>query len=140
MENAKKILLIDVDDNRRRSRVNLLTNAGYRIEVRQDYIDAERLNHEGTFDLVIVSLHGDSDKAAHYSDVLTRAQPRLPVLLLTDVGMFVPPGTLSPSLKTGSPAELIGEIVGMLAGITHVRELPIPPSELSDERAGTPPR
>jgi AmiR/NasT family two-component response regulator len=125
MANAKRILLIDLDDSRRATRVQLLTATGYEVDVREDYVEAERLNHEGAFDLVIVSLHGDPDKAAHYSDVLCRAKPRLPILLLTDAGVFVPPGTLSRSVETGNPADLIQEIAGMLSGSTYVSELPI---------------
>jgi AmiR/NasT family two-component response regulator len=126
MENAKKILLIDLNDIRRESRVRLLTHAGYTVDVRTDYVEAERLDHEGRFDLVILALHSDPAKAAHYSDHLCRAKPRLPILLLTDVGVFVPPGTLSRSIETGSPDDLIQEITGMLAGSTSVRELPLP--------------
>ena len=126
MTNQKKILLIDLDDHRRETRVRLLANAGYFVDVRTDYIEAERLDHEGTYDLVIVALHGNPDKAAHYSDLLSRARPRLPILLLTDSGVYVPPGTLSPSLESGSPAELIREIASMLAGSTYIRELPAP--------------
>jgi AmiR/NasT family two-component response regulator len=127
MENPQKILLIDKDDNRRQSRVNLLAYAGYTVSVRADYIEAERLDHEGRFDLVILALHGDAENATLYSNHLSRTKPRLPVLLLTDVGVFVPPGTLSDSIETGNPAKLIHEIAEMLAGSTHVRDLPIPP-------------
>lgn len=52
MGTAKKILLVDLDDERRDSRVGLLTQAGYSVEVRKDRIAAERLDHESTFDLV----------------------------------------------------------------------------------------
>jgi hypothetical protein len=74
--------------------------------------------------LVIVALHGDPENAARYSDHLSRVKPKLPILLLTDAGVFVPPGTLSDSIETGNPAKLIQEIAEMLAGSTHVRELP----------------
>ncbi len=127
MENAKKILLIDQDDHRRESRVSLLTHTGYLVSVRTDHVEAYQLGHEGSFDLIIVALHGDPAKATHYSDQLSKLKPKLPVLLLADVGVFVPPGTLGHSIETGSPASLIEEIARILAGTTHVRELPIPP-------------
>ena len=125
MENKKKILLIDLDDTRRASRVQLLTASGYDVDLRDDYIAAERLDHEGHFDLIILALHGFPDKAIAYSNELSRAKPLLPILLLTDSGIYVPPGTLSGSLESGDPAELIRQIVSKLEGSTHVRELPI---------------
>jgi DNA-binding NtrC family response regulator len=124
-ENVKKILLIDVHDSRRESRVWLLTHAGYSVDVRWDHVEAERLNHEGQFDLVIVTLHGDPKRAAQYGDSLNRAKPRLPVLLLTDSGVLVPAATRNRSVETGDPAELIQEVASMLAGSTYVRELPV---------------
>jgi AmiR/NasT family two-component response regulator len=126
MANQKRILLIDLDDNRRETRVQLLTHAGYAVDVRRDHIEAERLDHEGQFDLVIVTLHGDPGRAAQYSDTLSKAKPRLPVLLLTDLGVYVPPGTRNPSVEAGDPAALIQEVASMLAGSIYVRELPFP--------------
>ncbi len=126
MAQGKKILLIDADDSRRKSRILLLTNAGYKVDLREDYIEAERLDHEGRFDLIILALHRRSDKALAYSAQLTRAKPRLPILLLTDSGVYVPPGTLSPSVETGDPTALIHQVAAMLEGSTHILELPIP--------------
>jgi ActR/RegA family two-component response regulator len=126
MENAKKILLIDSDDPRRKTRVRLLTGAGYTVDLRDDYISAERLDREGFFDLVILALHGQPEKAIAYSNHLSRGKPLLPILLLTDFGVYVPPGTLSRNVASGDPAVLIGEIASILAGSNHVRELPIP--------------
>jgi DNA-binding NtrC family response regulator len=126
MENEKKILLIDSDDARRKTRVHLLTGSGYTVDLRNDYISAERLDHEGSFDLVILALNGNTQKAIEYRDQLNRRKSRLPILLLTDFGVYVPPGTLSQSVEAGDPAALIREIASMLEGSTHVRELPIP--------------
>jgi hypothetical protein len=103
----------------------LLVKAGYTVDLRDDYIAAERLDHEGHFDLIIVALHGRADKAREYSDHLSRIKPRLPVLLLTDSGTYVPPGTLGNTVETGDPEKLIKEITSMLAVSTHIRELPI---------------
>jgi hypothetical protein len=104
--------------------VRLLAHAGYAVDVRRDHIEAERLDHEGVFDLVIVTLHGEPRRAARYSDDLRRAKPRLPVLLLTDTGVYVPPGTKSHSIETGDPGALIQGVASMLAGSTYIRELP----------------
>ena len=123
--NAKRILLVDLDDLRRQSRVRLLEMAGYAVEVRDDAIAAEGLDHEGAFDLIIIALHGHPHQAIDYSDQLATASPRLPILLLTDWGVYVPPGTLSDTIETGNPGHLIQEIASRLEGSTHVRELPI---------------
>jgi DNA-binding NarL/FixJ family response regulator len=125
LENARgKLLLIDLDDARRASRVHLLTASGFAVNVRNDYIAAERLDHEGEFDLVILALHGHPENATDYSNQLARSKPTLPILLLTDSGVYVPRGTLSESIEAGDPGGLIREIASMLAGSTHVRELP----------------
>jgi hypothetical protein len=73
MENKKKILLIDLDDTRRATRVGLLTSSGYDVDLRDDYIAAERLDHEGFFDLVIVALHGHPERPL--PTAITSAEP-----------------------------------------------------------------
>jgi CheY-like chemotaxis protein len=106
--------------------MTLLASAGYEVDVRKDYIAAERLEHEGDFDLVILALHREEQLAATYSDALSRTQPRLPILLLTDWGVFAPPGTLSQSLEAGNPGDLMRRIAAMLVGSMHIRELETP--------------
>ena len=46
-DEAKKIMLIDLDDSRRSSRKLLLEHAGYEVALRDNYVSAETLNHEG---------------------------------------------------------------------------------------------
>ena len=124
MGQSKRILLIDFDDTRRTTRVQMLMKAGYKVVVRDNYITAEQLNHEGHFDLVIIALHRqDVNEAAGYSDRLTKSKPTLPILLLTDYAVFAPRGTLSGSIVTGDPAELMKTVASMLSGSTHIREL-----------------
>lgn len=126
MEQRNRILLIDVDDPRRLTRERMLEDAGYEVSVRQDWIHAEELAHEADFDLVILALHRrDLKEAAAYTDRLTKSNPALPILLLTDAGVFVPKSTLSNSLETGDPVELMKRVAAMLAGSTHLRELDI---------------
>jgi len=119
---AQRILLIDRDDVRRQSRVQMLESVGYEVETRASFIAAERLDHEGQFDLIIVTLHSQPEKAAAYSNELTRTDPGLPILLLTDAGVFVPKGTRSQSVGAGSPTLLIEKVSAMLVGSTHIRE------------------
>jgi DNA-binding NtrC family response regulator len=120
---ALRILLVDLDDSRRRSRVQMLESVGYEVETRTDYDIAERLDHEGKFDLVIVTLHCHPEETAAYSNHLSRTDPGLPILLLTDTGVFVPRGTLSQSMDAGSVALLIQKVSSMLAGSEHIREI-----------------
>lgn len=122
-DTPQKILLIDLDDVRRQSRVQMLESVGYRVETRANYLAAEQLDHEGGFDLIIVTLHHHPEDAAAYSDHLSKADPKLPILLLTDAGVFVPKGTLSQSVGAGSVSQLIQRVSAMLVGSTHVREL-----------------
>jgi len=118
-----KVLLIDLDDERRDSRVKLLSGVGYEVDVRKDFISAERLDDEGSYDIVILALHALPEKAIEYSDHLHQKTPRLPILLLTDFGVFVPRGTLNRNLASGNPTLLVKEIAAMLVGSSHVREL-----------------
>ena len=122
-DTAQRVLLVDLDDARRQSRVQMLESVGYEVETRATYVAAERLDHEGSFDLIIVALHRHPEDAAAYSDHLSRSDPKLPILLLTDSGVFVPRGTLSESVGAGSITHLIQKVAAMLVGSEHIREL-----------------
>ena len=119
---AQKILLIDLDDTRRQSRVQMLESVGYEVETRTNYVAAERLDHESQFDLIIVTLHSHPEDTVAYSDHLSVIDPKLPILLLTDAGVFVPRGTLNDSVGAGSTTRLIQKVSAMLVGSTHIRE------------------
>jgi len=100
----RSILLIDLNDPRRDTRVRILETAGYSVEVSQSHEAAEASGRELEYDLVLLALHRDKFKGAvDYSDRLQKANPGLPILLLTDAGVYVPIGTLSPSIETGLP-------------------------------------
>ena len=71
--------------------------------------------------------------AIAYTNGLKESFPSLPVLLLTDVGVFVPPGTLSRSIETGYPHALMREISYMLNGEADIKELDITSTGLSYE-------
>jgi hypothetical protein len=101
----------------------MLLNAGYEVEVRANYLAAEQLDRESGYDLIILALHRGPEEAAAYSARLNEKAPQLPILLLTDNGVFVPSGILSSSLNAGHPVELMRRISEMLTGSTHVREV-----------------
>ena len=124
MNSEKRILLIDLNDARRNTRVRMLTAVGYQVELRDDEVQAEGHNGEPTFDLVILSLHrAHLDEAVAYGDRLRKTNPTLPILLLLDNGVFAPHGALCRSLETGIPTEMMDCVAEMLAGSTHIREL-----------------
>src|SRR5215469_3844900 len=120
----KKVLLIDLKDIRQDTRVRMLAAAGYNVSVCADYVEAEKLNNAPQFDLIVIALTADNlGKAAAYSERLRTKNPTLPILLLTDQGVFVPRGTLSPRITTVVPEDVMSEIAEMLAGSKHIREL-----------------
>jgi hypothetical protein len=120
---SKKILFVDWDDSRRASRAALLERTGYEVTLRDDYVSVEILDHEADFDLVVLALHDRPELALDYCHRLNGKTPRLPILLLTDHGVFAPAGGLSPSIAGGNPIELIAKIASMLVGSTHIREI-----------------
>jgi DNA-binding NtrC family response regulator len=123
MTTKKRVLLVDLDDSRRSTRVALLANRGYEVDVRADYLAAEELGGESTYDLLIVALHKGPKDAAVYADRVAQKTPSLPVLLLTDMGVYVPAGILSRHIGTGDPAALLRQVAVMLTGSDKVKEL-----------------
>ena len=123
-QDGGRILLVDLDDARRETRVKLLESHGYEITLRGNYIEAERLGNEGEFDMMIVALHRRHLKeAAEYADRVQRAKPDFPILLLTDAGVYAPQGTLSRSVETDGYAALLKSVAEMFEPTSHIREL-----------------
>lgn len=124
MKDSKRILLIDLNDPRRETRIKILEQAGYDVEVRTNHAASELLHHEADFDLILLSLHEEKLKeAAAYSNRLAKHYPTLPILLLTDAGIFAPRGTLSRAMEAETPKEMLEQIAEMLAGSKHIHEL-----------------
>lgn len=119
-----KILLVDFDDARRETRVRILESRGYQVTLRNDYVASEALDHEDSFDLMIMALHRKGlKKSIEYTNRLQRAKPDLPILLLTDTGVYAPKGTLSKSVETDGYAALLKSIAEMFEASSHIREL-----------------
>jgi response regulator RpfG family c-di-GMP phosphodiesterase len=115
-QRRRKVLLVDRNDSRRDARQRLLADAGYEVETSEDYFQEKGSEKAGPFDLVIVALHReDLNDAAAYSERLRQSTPPVPILLLTDVGVFVPRYALSHCIHAGHPVELLAEIAEMLA-------------------------
>ncbi len=110
----RRLLVIDRDDIRRKTRVTLLLNAGYEVELRDDHLIAEEENHD--VDLIILAVRRGSEREdLACSERLRKKNSTLPILLLTDTGIVIPKGTLSQSVEAGFPLELIRKIEEMLA-------------------------
>lgn len=121
----RRILLIDLNDPRRDTRVKILHSAGYVVDVSNDHEAATKLGGENDYDLVLIALHEKKfQDAVNYSNRLQSANIDLPILLLADTGVYVPKGTLSPHMEGGNPKHLIEEIARMLTGKPHVQEIP----------------
>ena len=120
----KRVLLVDLDDPRRGTRVIMLQHAGYEVVTRDGWVTAEELDHEGHFDLVVIALGREQFReAAAYSDRLVASKPTLPILLLTDTGVFAPRATLSRSMDNSDPKAFLSAVANLLVGSSHIREL-----------------
>jgi DNA-binding response OmpR family regulator len=91
---AKRILLIDSDDLRRATRVLLLQNAGYEVATADRFEDVEGKTREAAFDLVVVETDDVTRAVVAYGERLRAENPRLPILLLSDTGLFLPKNVL----------------------------------------------
>ena len=110
----RRLLVIDRDDIRRKTRVTLLLSAGYEVELRDEHLIAEEENHD--VDLIILAVRrGNEREDLACSERLREKNSTLPILLLTDTGVVIPKGTLSQSVEAGYPLELIRKIEEMLA-------------------------
>ena len=115
---------MDVNDARAKTRIKMLLAAGYEVEVRENDGISELPAHEDSFDLILLSLHRKGlQHACAYSDNLAEKFPKLPILLVTDAGIFAARGTLSRSMDGWDAAEMMKEIASMLADSPHMREV-----------------
>ena len=123
MQARNRVLLVDDDNVRRETRVRLLEAEGYQVQTRTDHVAAEREDHEGHFDLLIIALHAKKlEDAAAYSERIRKNNPTLPILLLTDYGVYAPRSAKSEKVETGAPDELMEKVASMIAGSTHIRQ------------------
>src|SRR5678815_591981 len=106
----KRILFVDLEDTRRGTRERLLLDAGYQVEVRSSHELSQQLDHEASFDLVLLAVRrGNRNQAQSYLEMLTQQRPHLPVLMLTDLGIFLPRGSMGKGIESGNPAALLSE-------------------------------
>lgn len=76
---------------------------------------------EAAFDLVVISVIDSAAgaKAVTYSQRLRAANADLPILVLSDNGLYLPKERLISVVQSGYPMELIAEIGKMLLESTH---------------------
>ena len=122
--NLKRILLIDHDDARRATRVLLLQQEGYEVVTADNYDTVEGRIREAAFDLVIVETDDIKEAVLAYSERLRGTQPQLPILVLSDQGLFLPKEVLLAHFATSfpSPVEVLAKIAAMFLESTHRRE------------------
>ena len=120
----KRILLIDEDDNRRTTRILLLRHAGYEVMTAQRFQDVEGHLHEAAYDLVIVETDNIAKESIAYGERIREVNPQLPILLLSDTGLFLPRHVVLSSFASGSPspAEVMAMVTTLLAQSGHHRE------------------
>lgn len=120
----KRILLIDENDDRRATRVLLLKQAGYEVVTAERFQDVEGHLHEGAHDLIIVETDNIEKEIIAYGERAREMNPQLPILLLSDTGLFLPGHVLLSSFASGSPppAEVMARIATLLAQSGHHRE------------------
>lgn len=115
---------MDLEDTRRGTRERLLLNAGYQVEIRSSHEMSQQLDHEASFDLVLLAVRrGNRNQAQSYLEMLTQQRPQLPVLMLTDLGVFLPRERMGKGIESGNPAALLSEIARLLTGSTHIPEV-----------------
>lgn len=119
----KRILFIDRDDARRATRVMLLKRAGYEVFTSGRFEDVES-HSEGRFDLVIIETDSIQEVSIAYGERLKSQTPKLPILLLSDSGLFLPKESLLAHFRGGhqTPEETMARIASLLLASTHERE------------------
>lgn len=121
----KRILLIDHDDPRRATRVLLLQRNGYEVVTANRFEEIEGSVREGEFDLIVVETDDVKKASIAYGERLRGINPHLPILLLSDTGLFLPREVLlSRFAESPSPLEVLGRIAALLLESSHEREDP----------------
>lgn len=129
-----RILLIDHHDLRRDTREQLLLGAGYEVVTADRFDLVEGYVQEAAFDLVVVSV-ADIESAA-YSQRLRSANAALPILVLSDNGLYLPKESLITVMQSGYSLELVAEVGKMLLESAPVRNSKKP--EVSGTKSNKP--
>jgi len=121
---VKRILLIDHDDPRRATRVLLLQREGYEVVTADRFEAFEGHLREQAFDLIVVETDDIKQAVIAYGQRLKTISARLPILLLSDLGLFLPKNSLLAHFATGhpSPVEVMTKIAELLLESTYQRE------------------
>ena len=119
-----RILLIDKDDSRRVTRVMLLEHEGYEVVTANRFQDVEGTVAESGFDLVILETDDIEKAAVAYGERLKAIRPKLPILVLSSNGLFLPKESLLTSFHGvhPTPPEVMARIAALLMRSTHKRQ------------------
>lgn len=120
---VKRILLIDEDDPRRATRVMLLQQAGYEVVTTTHFEEVEQQT-AGRFDLILIETADIEKATVAYGERLKLWAPKLPILMLSKAGLFLPKESLLTHFPDGhqSPTQLMAKIASLLFASTHERE------------------
>jgi DNA-binding NtrC family response regulator len=99
----------------------ILQHEGYEVVTAESFDVVEGQLREAAFDLVIVAVKNLDRESVAYSKRLRAANAKLPILALSDNGLFLPKESLVAVLQGGHPLELIAKTARMLLDSTHVR-------------------
>ena len=120
----KRILLIDRKDTRRATRVMLLEREGYEVVTANRFQDVENSLAESGVDLVVLNADEDEKATVDYGQRLKHIAPTLPILVLSENGLFLPRTSLLASFRGEhpTPPEVLAKIAAMLMASEHERQ------------------
>ena len=118
-----RILLIDKNDPRRRTRVMLLEGEGYEVVTANRFQDIEGTLTESSFDLVILEVEDIEKASIAYGKRLKAAVPKLPILVLSSNGLYLPKESVLNSFHGAhpTPPEVMAKIAALLMRSTQER-------------------
>ena len=102
----------------------LLEQAGYEVAIAARFEEVAP-NSENRFDLVLIETAGNAEETTiAYAERLKLWAPKLPILLLSNKGMFLPKESLLEHFPGGhqTPIETMARIAALLLASTHQRE------------------
>jgi DNA-binding response OmpR family regulator len=84
------VLLIDRDQGRRKMRIAVLKNHGYKVFPALDIQQARDRCKPGVYDLIVVNSGGELKTAVQFCDTILFKNPRQAVLLMVDASEPLP--------------------------------------------------
>ena len=101
----------------------ILEQAGYEVVTADCFAEVES-HSEIRFDLVVIETDNIQKASIDYAEHLKSWAPKLPILLLSDRGLFLPKESLLAHFSRGhpTPEQAMAKIASLLFASTHERE------------------